>query len=389
MNNITLRTTSTALQLHCSTCGKTHTIHEVQSVSTCCESALLVDYDLDLSIDKSELSNLANGMWRYESLLPVFERANRVSMGEGMTPLISLRHTFRRFGFENVYLKDESGNPTGSFKARGISVAVSKALELGVETVVIPTAGNAGGALSAYGKRAGLNVIVVMPRLTPEPFKEEVISYGAELILVDGLINSCGKMAQKIEEVKNAFNMSTLMEPYRIEGKKTMGLEIVEQLKWEVPDVIIYPTGGGTGIIGIWKALQEMEILGWIDSKRPRMIAVQSENCQPVVDALANKTINPDLYKPSVANGLVVPNPVGLTMITNIINVSGGKAISVKEEDIMLGIDDLANSEGILPSPEGGAVWAAFMKMLEARELHFKERIVLMNTASGYKYSGQ
>ena len=288
MNTLT-RPYSLAANLCCSNCKQAYSITEVNSYATCCNKPLVVNYDLLSAPSTSELLLAENTMWRYAALLPVLNSENVVSLGEGMTPIHHLHKLANEFGFDDLLMKDESFNPTGSFKARGISMAISKAKEFGITKCIVPTAGNAGGALAAYCAKAGIKCTVVMPLQTPNIFKQECELYGAELALVDGLINDCAKKAAEINKDNQYFDISTLKEPYRIEGKKTMGYEIAEQLDWELPDVILYPAGGGTGLIGIWKAFKEMKAMGWLTGPLPRMIAVQSKNCAPILHALKNK----------------------------------------------------------------------------------------------------
>ena len=327
-------------------------------------------------------------MWRYTELLPVFDNANIVSLGEGMTPLIPLTNLSTKYEFESLMLKDESLNPTGSFKARGISVAVSKAKELGINKCIVPTAGNAGGALAAYCAKAGIGCTVVMPRHTPNVFKNECELYGADLILIDGLINDCAKKVEELKEGKDMYNMSTLKEPYRLEGKKTMGYEIAEQLNWQLPDVILYPAGGGTGLIGIWKAFQEMIKLGWLTCSLPKMIAVQSSNCNPLMRSVNDPVNWKQNFKPlpTIANGLAVPYPFGLNMMKQVLEESGGSVFAVTDEQIIDGVRELAREEGILVAPEGAALWKALLHLRELGIVSGDQTILLLNTGSGYKY---
>src|SRR5215213_2277781 len=278
-------TTNLFSQLICSNCGEIYSGFLLNTISTCCNKPLLANYHLDQYLPKELINVNDHSMWRYFSLLPIADKQNIVSLKEGGTPIISLDKLAANNDITSVLMKDEAFNPTGSFKARGISAAVSKAKELGIDRLIIPTAGNAGGALAAYCAKANMQCIVVMPEHTPTIFKNECSLLGAEVILVNGLIDSCAKKVQEIQQSKNYFDVSTLKEPYRLEGKKTMGYEIAEQLDWALPDVIVYPAGGGTGLIGIWKALQEMLKLGWIKGPLPKMIAVQSENCSPLAMA--------------------------------------------------------------------------------------------------------
>ncbi|HEY9342722.1 MAG TPA: threonine synthase [Hanamia sp.] len=385
-----LNTTQSLLtRLECSECGKIYDPHELQTFASCCNKPLLVNYDLENAPSKSILKNRPLNMWRYRELLPLLDDAYKVTLGEGFTPILKVEKTAEKYGFDNVFIKDESFNPTGSFKARGLSMAISKANELGITSCIVPTAGNAGGAMSAYCAKAGMKATVVMPSITPRIFRDECRLHGAEVIVVDGLINECGKKVKEIKSTTGAFDVSTLKEPYRIEGKKTMGYEIAEQFNWQLPDVIIYPAGGGTGLIGIWKALIEMQTMGWIAGPLPRMIAVQSTNCQPVVkayDELKGIFNNYEKPKPTVAYGLAVPNAFGQDLMMKVISESNGMAVAVSEEDIIAGVHELAKEEGILVCPEGAATWKAMIQLKESKDLEGDEKIVLLNTGSGYKY---
>lgn len=366
---------SLATTLECPHCHKQYNIETLQSFATCCNQPLFTSYDLHLS--RSHLLQVTeNSMWRYARLLPVFDKSNIISLGEGWTPIIELTQQ------NGVYLllKDESVNPTGSFKARGISVAISKAKELGITHCIIPTAGNAGGALSAYSAKAGIKATVVMPAHSPATLQEECRLYGAELILVNGLIDECGKLAREIVAETGGYDMSTLKEPYRLEGKKTMGYEIAEQLNWKLPDVIIYPTGGGTGLVGMWKAFREMQQLRWINGKLPRMVVVQSENCAPLVHT------PPITISPSLAYGLAVPFPFAKDLIRQVLEESKGFALTVSEQEITTGIQQVATEEGILLSPEGSATYIAAKKLIKKGWIAEDETVLLFNTGSWYKY---
>jgi len=321
-------------------------------------------------------------------MLPVQNKQNIVSLGEGMTPLIRLSNLEDKYGFSSILLKDESGNATGSFKARGMSVAVSKMKELGINRCIIPTAGSAGVALAAYCAVANIHCVVVMPAHTPEILKKECELYGAELILVDGLISDCAKKVKEINANENYFDVSTLKEPYRLEGKKTMGYEIAEQLHWELPNVIVYPAGGGTGLIGIWKAFSEMLQLGWISGSLPKMIAVQAENCAPLFAAYNDPVNWKKAFhaKPSIANGLVVPDPFGMDLMQKVIYESDGDIVVVSEQAIMDGVKELSKEEGVLLSPEGSATWQALRALLKANKINKSDSVLLLNTGSGYKY---
>ncbi|HXW97301.1 MAG TPA: threonine synthase, partial [Gemmatimonadales bacterium] len=316
------------------------------------------------------------------------ERQHIVSLGEGDSPLLSVPRLGARVGLKRLLLKDEGTNPTGSFKARGISAAVSRARELGARKVALPTAGNAGGALAAYAARAGLEAHVYMPVDAPELNKKESAVLGAEVVLVRGLINDCGAWVRKRAAQEGWFDLSTLKEPYRAEGKKTMGLELVEQLGWEVPEVIVYPTGGGTGLVGIWKALEELEQLGLIGPRRPRMVAVQTEGCAPIVNAF-HRGLD---HAPAVENartrisGLRVPAAVADSIILRLVRDSGGTALTVSDDEALAAMREIASSEGIFAAPEGGAAWAAIRKLVASGAIDRDERVVLMNTGSGLKY---
>ena len=283
-------TTNLFANLTCSNCGAIYSGSSISSISPCCNKALLANYHLDDYSSKELINTQDHSMWRYAPLLPIADRENIVSLKEGGTPIISLDNLAAENNMASVLMKDESYNPAASFKARGLSAAVSKAKELGIDKLIIPTAGNAGAALAAYCAKAGMQCIVVMPEHTPDVFRKECVLFGAELILVNGLIDHCAKKVEEIKSSRDYFDVSTLKEPYRLEGKKTMGYEIAEQLHWELPDVIVYPAGGGTGMIGIWKAFQEMMKLGWINGPLPRMIAVQSQNCAPLALAVHNRS---------------------------------------------------------------------------------------------------
>lgn len=390
-------TSSFATFLECSACQKKYSLSQINTYSKCCNKPLFVNYQASASVLKEDISQRESTMWRYFEMLPVQNKKNIVSLGEGMTPLIRLHNLEIKYGFSHLLVKDESSNPTGSFKARGMSVAVSRMKELGINMCIIPTAGSAGVALAAYCAKANIHCVVVMPAHTPDIFKKECELYGAELILVEGLISDCAKKVNEMNRDGKYFDVSTLREPYRLEGKKTMGYEIAEQLSWVLPDAIIYPAGGGTGLIGIWKAFQEMIGLGWIKGPLPKMIAVQAENCAPVFAAYNDpvhwkKSFDP---KPSIANGLVVPDPFGMDLIQKTIYESGGDVVVVSEQGIMDGIKEVAKAEGILLSPEGSATWKAVTALVEksgrssgANTIHKSDKLLLLNTGSGDKYPG-
>lgn len=337
-----------------------------------------------------DLLTADQSLWRYAAVLPILDSANQVSLGEGLTPLLNLSRLADRYNLRQLTVKDEGLNPTGSFKARGLSVAVSKAKENGETGCIIPTAGNAGVAMAAYCARAGMEAIVVMPRHTPDAFKDACRGYGAQLLLVDGLINDCAAKVRQINQDRRYFDVSTLKEPYRLEGKKTMGYELVEQLDWQVPDVILYPTGGGTGLVGIWKAFAEMKALGWLPEgiRLPRMVAVQAEACSPVVDTYLGKQANSKQYvgKPTLANGLAVPRPIGEPLMLDVLRESNGTAITVSDADMLTGVRELNSREGLFVAPEGGAIWAAAKELLRTGWLQPDEHILLLNTGSGQLY---
>jgi threonine synthase len=383
------RSLSYAAYLECARCKKKYSIAGRNEYAACCNQPLVVKYDFPSGFYKEDLIFREKTMWRYFEMLPVMEREYVVTMGEGMTPLLPLEKLAAQYGFADVLMKDESLNPTGSFKARGLSMAVSKAKELEIEKCIVPTAGNAGGALAAYCAKAGIKCTVVMPRHTPAVFKQECELYGAELILVDGLINDCAKKVAELKYRDQYFDMSTLKEPYRLEGKKTMGYEIAEQLNWQLPDVILYPAGGGTGLIGIWKAFREMIAMGWINSHPlPKMIAVQSLNCSPVVSAFNHPLNWKDNFvaRPSIANGLAVPYPFGMDMMLDVLHQSNGMAYAVTEKEIIEGVKEIARTEGMLISPEGAATWKALLHLRRMQVIDEADKILLLNTGSGYKY---
>jgi len=380
-----IQSISLATNLICSRCKQSYDIHQLQTFSPCCTKPFLVEYDLSTAPQKSELKNRRQDMWRYQEFLPVFEPENIVTLGEGFTPT----RLFDAIESVEIYLKDESYNPSGSFKARGIGMAVSKAKELGINNCIVPTAGNAGSALAVFCAKAGIKATVVMPSHTPAVFIQECKLHGAEVILIDGLISDCAKKVTEIKKETGAFDISTLKEPYRIEGKKTMGYEIAEHFNWQLPDVIIYPTGGGTGLIGIWKAFMEMQQMGWIDGPLPRMVAVQSEACQPVVKAHAVFTGKKNVYEhpsASVANGLAVPFPFGMDLMMEVLTESEGTAIALSEQEIINATIEAAQQKGTLLAPEGAAVWKAAQKLIQSGWIREDEKVLILNTGTGYKY---
>jgi threonine synthase len=373
--------------LKCSECDRVFNSNQINTYASCerCEKAPLVaKYDSILRLRKEDIDTKERSMWRYAEMLPVTQRKNIVSLGEGWTPLLSANRLASALGLNQLVIKDESLNPTGSFKARGLSAAVSKAKELGIHNCIIPTAGNAGGALAAYCARGGLNATVVMPTHTPKAFKLECEYFGANVLLVDGLINDCARKVAELNQSGDYFDVSTMKEPYRLEGKKTMGYEIAEQSNWTLPDVILYPTGGGTGLVGMWKAFHEMKEAGWINCAFPKMIAVQSENCKPVVENYFGRS--QATFQSTIANGLAVPFPFAHKMIQTIIKESSGTAIAVSEKEILEGVREIASLEGMFVAPEGGALLAALKKLIASGEIKGDQKILLLNTGSGYKY---
>jgi len=381
---------STLTHLECSKTGEMYDAGILQNLSSA-GFPLLARYDLEKAsgiLTPSVLSKRPWNIWRYREVLPVQNYDKLVTLEEGGTPLILAERVGKESGFSSLYIKDESVNPTGSFKARGLVMAVNAARERGAASFAIPTAGNAGGALAAYAAASGCPANIFMPSDTPETFKMECRYYGASLTCVDGLISDCGRLVSELKEKNNWFDVATLKEPYRIEGKKTMGYELAEQCEFELPDVVIYPTGGGTGLIGMWKAFDEMEEMGWIGSKRPKMIAVQAENCAPIVRAFENGANSAEPWKnaKTSASGIRVPAAIGDFLILEALYKSNGYAVSVTDEEMIDGAYKIASGTGIFPAPEGGAVLAAAIKLRESGVLTGYEKTVLFNTGSGYKY---
>jgi len=372
--------------LECHECGAHYDPEKLQRFCTVDNQPLLAKYNCAKAPDKTVLNNRSWDMWRYREMLPVFDDAHIVSLGEGMSPLLKANKLDSRFS--NLYIKDEGQNPTGSFKARGLSMAISKAKELGVKISSIPTAGNAGSALSAYGAKAGMTIHAYMPKKTPQVFQMDCAITGARVNTVEGNISDAGKQ-MRTDMQDDWWDVTTLKEPYRLEGKKTMGYEIAEQLNWKLPDVILYPTGGGTGLIGIWKAFKEMLEMGWINEIPTRMVAVQIAQCNPIVQAFENNDSGSSPYQNpgvTIANGLRVPHAFGHKLILKTLYESNGTAIDVTDEEMHKGISELARSEGLFVSPEGAAVWEAAKKLLEKGWMNGDESVVLLNTGSAYKY---
>ncbi len=376
--------------LECSLTGERYEADRLHGLSAA-GRPLLVRYDLagiGKSVTREALKGREPDFWRYREFLPVRRVQDIVSLGETMTPLIALDRTSRELGAGEILVKDEGRLPTGSFKARGLAVAICMAKELGVSRVAMPTNGNAGAAMAAYASRAGMESFVFCPEDTPEVNVREIALQGAKVWRVNGLINDCGKIVGEGKQAMGWFDLSTLKEPYRIEGKKTMGLELAEQLGWELPDAIFYPTGGGTGLIGMWKAFEELEALGWIGKKRPKMIAVQATGCAPIVKAFEEGLEHAPLWPNAhtIASGIRVPVAVGDFLILRAVRQSGGYAIAVEDEAIEAARSEIARKEGLLLCPEGAATYAALKRSLAEGRISRDERVVLYNCGAGLKY---
>jgi threonine synthase len=374
--------------LECSSCGLRHEWKQLQNVCNACQKPLFAIYDLDAvrhSLKKEGLATREKSLWRYRELLPLPKGVRPVSLGEGGTPLLRAQRFARDI---DLWIKDESLNPTQSFKARGMAVAVSMAKYLGATRLAVPSAGNAGGALAACAARAGLEAHIFMPRDTPRANIIECRELGAQVTLIDGLITDCGAQIAKLKTAEGWFDMSTLKEPYRVEGKKTLGYELAEQFNWQLPDVILYPTGGGTGLIGMWKAFDEMEALGWIAKKRPRLFSVQASGCAPIVRAFENgdsiAAEFPDAH--TCASGLRVPKAIGDFLILKILRQSNGGAAAVDDEEMMRATREVGSSEGLFVAPEGAACFAALKRLVSSGKIASDERVVIFNTGSGIKY---
>src|SRR5436305_1829740 len=377
--------------LECGACGLSHEARRLHNLCTECGKPLLVRYDLKRaaqSLTKESLSGRRADLWRYREVLPVEDERNIVSLGEGWTPLLAAPRLAARVGLRELFIKDESQNPTQSFKARGMTAAISMALELGAKKLAVPSAGNAAGALAAYAARAGLQAYIFMPRDTPRANVVECQQTGARVTLMDGLITDCGAEVARRKDAEGWFDVSTLKEPYRVEGKKTLGYELAEQLNWRLPDVIIYPTGGGTGLIGMWKAFEEMEALGWIGSKRPRMVTVQSAGCAPIVRAFAEGRRHAEEFQnaATVASGLRVPKAIGDFLILDALRESGGTAVAVSDDELLAAVAEIGAAEGLFVAPEGAACLPALRKLIERGDVSADERVVLFNTGAGVKY---
>jgi len=374
--------------LSCSRCGRQYERDSRHNLCAACGGPLFARYHAR-SIDRSSGSSRSRTIWRWHEMMPIEDPANLVTLGEGGTPLLRADRLGAASGFSDLWIKDEGGNPTGSFKARGLSAAVSRARELGYAKIALPTAGNAGGAAAAYAAKAGIECHVFMPRDTPRIFRLECERYGARVTLVDGLIDACGRLVAERAAREGWHDVSTLKEPYRVEGKKTMGYELAEEFGWTVPDAIVYPTGGGTGLIGMWKAFAEMEELGWIGDRRPRMISVQAAGCAPIPKALAEGRETSEKWEnaSTYASGLRVPKAFADFLILRDIRSSGGDAIAVTDEEMRQAEREIGAAEGLFVAPEGAATWAAAKKLRDEKRLEPSCRIVLFNTGSGFKYA--
>jgi threonine synthase len=379
--------------LVCTLCGQEHDGHVPQNVSACCGKPLFARYDLAAAartLTREALRLREKSLWRYREVLPVRDPAAIVSLGEGWTPLLPAPRLGAALGLEKLFIKDEAQNPTGSFKARGMTTAVSMAKQFGLKKLAVPSAGNAAGALAAYAARAGLEAHIFMPRDTPRANIIECEQTGAHVTLIDGLITDCGAEVAKRKAAEGWFDVSTLKEPYRAEGKKTLGYELAEQLEWTLPDVILYPTGGGTGLIGMWKAFDELEQLGLLPrgTRRPRMFTVQASGCQPIVRAFerGEKFAAEHVGAHTQASGLRVPKAIGDFLMLEALRASGGGAVAVEDAEMIAATRELGAAEGVFPAPEGAACLAALKRLLAARRIAPHETVVLFNTSTGLKY---
>ncbi len=377
--------------LACTLCGRHHDAAVPHNVSACCAKPLFARYDLAAAartLTKDALRTRGKSLWRYREVLPVRAPADIVTLGEGWTPLLPAPRLGAAHGMARLYLKDESQNPTGSFKARGMTTAVSMAKQFGLKKLAVPSAGNAAGALAAYAARAGMEAHIFMPRDTPRANIVECEQTGAHVTLLPGLITDCGAEVARRKTAEGWFDVSTLKEPYRAEGKKTLGYELAEQLDWQLPEVILYPTGGGTGLIGMWKAFEEMEQLGWIGPKRPRMFTVQADGCQPIVRAFdaGEKFAAEHVGAATQASGLRVPKAIGDFLMLDALRRSGGGAVAVTDAAMLAATREVGAAEGVFPAPEGAACYAALKQLLAAGRIAPSESVVLFNTGTGLKY---
>jgi threonine synthase len=379
------------IELLCGLCKKSHPATEPQTVCKDCRRPLLAQYNLPIveaTVNKGDFRSRESSLWRYRELLPLPTDEEPVTLSEGWTPLLFAPRFANELRLSDVWFKDESQNPTGSFKARGMSVAVSMARHFGLRALAAPSAGNAAGALATYAARAGLEAHLFMPSDTPKANIVESIAAGANVTLIEGLITDCAREVAKRAATENWFDLSTLMEPYRLEGKKTLGYEIAEQMNWQLPDVILYPTGGGTGLVGMWKAFRELEQLRWISSKRPRMVAVQAAGCRPIVTAFENghRFAEPHLNASTIASGLRVPQAIGDFLILDSIRESGGTAVSVTDEEMIDSARKIGAAEGLFVAPESAACCAAAGKLANSGWIQPAETVVIFNTGGGIKY---
>jgi threonine synthase len=382
---------SALTHLECPECGRHFNPDEPQSICPDCNSPIFAQYDLEslkTRLTKEQVRSRTQGIWRWAELLPVRQERHRITLGEGDTPLLKAPRLAESLGLQHLYIKDEGLNPTGTFKSRGLIMAVARAVELGMREFVIPTAGNAGGALAAYAARTGTKAHVYMPKDAPRVTMEEVKSYGMDLKLVDGLISDAAKLAKADAAEHGWWDVSTFKEPYRPEGKKTMGLELAEQFDYDLPDVIIYPTGGGTGLVGMWNAFEQLEALGWIGSKRPRFVSVQPHGCAPLVRAFQQGAERTEFFENahSIAGGIRVPGLFADRPILRLLRASRGTAISVSDEEMVEFTHRLAAEDGLLVSYESAATAAALAHLVEQGWVQAEEKVVLFSTATGLKY---
>jgi threonine synthase len=377
--------------LECTKCNARHDAARVQNLCHTCSAPLFARYDLERAgreMRPGHLALRAPSMWRYREVLPIADPVHRLSLGEGFTPLLPAPRLGNSVGLPRLLIKDEGGNPTGSFKARGLGAAVSMAKALGATDVCLPSAGNAGSALAAYAARGGLRAHVFLPKDIARVFVMETEAYGAEVTMVDGLITDAGRVCAGLAKQHGWYECATLKEPYRVEGKKTMGYEIAEQLDWKLPDAILYPTGGGTGLIGMWKAFDELEAMGFIGSQRPRMYAVQADGCAPIVKAFDEGREDAPMWENATthAHGLRVPKALGDFLILKAVRASGGTALAVSEAEIVRGVKDAAAAEGLFMAPEGGACVAALRHLVAEKRLAAEDSVVVFNTGTAFKY---
>ena len=377
--------------LSCTACGLRHEWSQLQNLCTSCGKPLFAEYNLAALAKvwkRESLTGREKSLWRYREILPLPSEVEPVSLGEGGTPLLRAERFGRELGLTDLWIKDESVNPTQSFKARGMTVAVSMAKFLGAKQLAVPTAGNAGGALAAYAARAGLEANIFMPNDTPKANVIECRELGAKVTLIDGLITDCGAEIARRKEQEGWFDVSTLKEPYRVEGKKTLGYELAEQLGWQLPDVVLYPTGGGTGLIGMWKAFAEMETLGWIGSKRPRMFSVQASGCAPIVRAFQAGASHAEEFPNAYtrASGLRVPKAIGDFLMLKILRESNGGAVTIEDEEMIRITREVGSQEGLFVAPEGAACFAALRNLISRGQVSPNEQVVIFNTGSGVKY---